>query len=74
MNLPYLALMCKRDNLDFWEELDKLLLKARKALLFRYDIIRKQKPTAVPFMYKNATMSHMEDCVDTIEESVKHNT
>ena len=74
MNLPYLALMCKRDNLDFWEELDKLLLKARKALLFRYDIIRKQKPTVVSFMHKNATMSHMEDCVDTIEESVKHNT
>ena len=74
INLPYLALMCKRDNLDFWEELDKLLLKARKALLFRYDIIRKQKPSAVPFMYKNKTMSFMDKCEDTIEESVKHNS
>ena len=47
---------------------------AEKGLLERYEIIKKQSPKAAPFMYQNNTIKGARECIDTVENAVKHNT
>lgn len=82
MILPKIALECgiatgerEKPDLDmFNEKFENLLKLTEKALLDRYDIMRRQSPKSAPFMYLNGTIRNGEKCVDTVEESLKHNS
>ena len=58
----------------FWKALDDTLALTEKAVLNRWEILKRQSPKAAPFMYDNGTISHAEACKDTVEPSLIHNT
>ena len=62
----------------FWNDLDKLLLLAEKALLDRYEWICSQKAKSGYFMYKNGTMKNTLgrrlNMDESVRENMKHNT
>lgn len=62
----------------FWNDLDKLLLLAEKALLDRYEWICSQKAKSGFFMYKNGTMKNTLgrrlNMDESVRENMKHNT
>lgn len=64
----------KPDLNGFWNGLEDALKLCEKGLLERYELIKKQSPKAAPFMYQNHTMKGSRECVDTVENAVKHNT
>lgn len=74
INLPYLALLSKRDGLDFYMLLDEMLNKAEEVFQIRWDIMRKQPPTLAPFMYGNRTILGADKCKDTVEPALENNT
>lgn len=77
LGIEYGICLGKREKADldgFWKALDKTLALTEKGLLERYELIKNQSPKAAPFMYQNNTMKGSRDCVDTVENAVKHNT
>ncbi len=64
----------KADLKGFWEALRNTLELCEKGLLERYEIIKKQSPKAAPFMYQNNIIQGAEECENTVENAVKHNT
>ena len=77
LGIEYGICLGKRDKADldgFWNGLENALHIAEKGLLERYEIIKKQSPKAAPFMYQNNTIKGARECIDTVENAVKHNT
>lgn len=77
LGIEYGICLGKRDKADldgFWNGLENALQLCEKGLLERYDLIKKQSPKSAPFMYQNHTMKGSRDCVNTVENAVKHNT
>lgn len=80
--LPKIGIECgictgKRNTPDisgFWEKLDETLKLVEKAHLERFEIMKAQSPQAAPFMYNNGTIKDSDKCVDSVYESLKHNT
>ena len=67
----------KRDKADiegFWKSFEEALLLTEKGLLNRYSIMKRQSPKSAPFMYENGTIADFDKCIDTVENSLKHNT
>ena len=58
----------------FWEDFEKTLKLAEQALLERFDTMICQSAAAAPFMYKNGTIADGEKCIESVYESLKHNT
>ena len=71
INLPYIALETGNEE-DFFKRLDEVLLLSRKTHLIRWEIMKKQPPTTAPFTYENKTILGAEDCIDTVENALKH--
>lgn len=77
LGIEYGVCLGKRDTADlegFWKALEETLELTEKCLLVRYSIMAKQSPNAAPFMYKNGTIQDTENCVDTVENALKHNS
>lgn len=82
MILPKLGLECgialgERTEPDlelFNQKFEELLKLTEKALLERYEIMKSQSPLSGPFMYMNGTIKDADKCVDTVENSLKHNS
>lgn len=77
LGIEYGICLGKRDKADldgFWNGLENALQLCEKGLLERYKLIKKQSPKSAPFMYQNHTMKGSRDCVETVENAVKHNT
>ena len=74
INLPYLALLSKKNGLDFYTLLDEMFDKVEEIFNIRWDIMRKQPPTLAPFMYQNHTILGAEKCKDTVEPALENNT
>lgn len=77
LGIEYGICLGKREKADlneFWIALDKALRICEKGLLERYEIIKKQSPKAAPFMYQNNTIKGARECIDTVENAVKHGT
>lgn len=58
----------------FWDAFEKTLLLVERAHLERFEIMKKQKPSAAPFMYENGTIRDADKCKDDVFEALKHNT
>ena len=58
----------------FWDAFEDLLMLCEQGLLERFDIMVNQPPEAAPFMYKNGTMRHGQDCQMSVYEALKHGT
>lgn len=77
LGIEYGICLGKRDVADldgFWNALENALKICEKGLLERYELIKNQTPKAAPFMYQNNTIKCANQCRDTVENSVKHNT
>lgn len=77
LGIEYGICLGRRDTADldgFWNGLENALQLCEKGLLERYELIKKQSPKSAPFMYQNHTMKGSRDCVETVENAVKHNT
>lgn len=77
MGIEYGICLNERTEPDiegFWNGLDSAMKLCEKGLLERYNIIKSQSPKSAPFMYQNHTMKGTRDCVNTVENAVKHNT
>ena len=62
-------------NIDgFWNKFNEILNLVEKAHLERFEIMKAQSPQAAPFMYNNGTIKDSDKCVDSVYESLKHNT
>ena len=58
----------------FWQKFNEILNLVEKAHLERFEIMKAQSPQAAPFMYNNGTIKDSDKCVDSVYESLKHNT
>ena len=58
----------------FWSAFEDLLMLCEQGLLERFDIMVNQPPEAAPFMYKNGTMRHADECQMSVYEALKHGT
>ncbi len=77
LGIEYGICLGKREKADlkgFWKALRNTLKLCEKGLLERYEIIKKQSPKAAPFMYQNNIIQGAEECENTVENAVKHNT
>ena len=80
--LPQLGIkygICKGERSEpdlngFWAGLEGMLGLAEQALLERFDIMVNQNPKAAPFMYQNGTIAEGQECVDSVYQSLRHNT
>jgi len=72
--LPALGIECTGNPELFMKELDKTIEVTIQSLLQRYDIITSQKPESAFFMYKNGSIANGSDCIDTVEQAMKHGT
>lgn len=77
LGIEYGICLGKRNVADldgFWKAFESTLLICEKGLLERYEIIKSQSPKSAPFMYQNNTVQGARECIDTVENAVKHNT
>ena len=82
MILPQLGIkhgiaLGEREEADlegFWNDFEELLKLAEQALLERFDTMVCQSAAAGPFMYKNGTIADGQKCVESVYDSLKHNT
>lgn len=74
INLPYLALLSKRDGLDFYTLLDEMFDKVEEIFNIRWNIMKNQTPSIAPFMYENETVLGAEKCIETVEPALENNT
>lgn len=58
----------------FWKKFNEILKLVEKAHLERFEIMKAQSPQAAPFMYNNGTIKDSDKCVNSVYESLKHNT
>lgn len=58
----------------FWNDFESTLKLAEQALLERFDIMVCQRAGAAPFMYKNGTIADGQECIESVYNSLKHNT
>ena len=65
----------KKPDFDgFWSAFEDLLMLCEQGLLERFDIMVNQAPEAAPFMYKNGTMRHSDECQVSVYNALKHGT
>ena len=62
------------DLQGFWDAFEDLLMLCEQGLLERFDIMVNQPPESAPFMYKNGTMRHSEECEMSVYNALKHGT
>ena len=77
LGLDYGIATCEREKPDlegFWDAFEDLLMLCEQGLLERFDIMVNQPPESAPFMYKNGTMRHSEDCEMSVYNALKHGT
>lgn len=77
LGIEYGICLGKREKPDlegFWNALEDTLKLTERGLLERYSIMIKQSPKSAPFMYQNHTIKGSRDCVDTVENALKHGT
>lgn len=74
INLPYLALECDGNVDKFFDRLNGILDCAKRSLLIRYDIMKKQKPSVAPFMYGNQTIMDADKCTTKTEKALRNNS
>ena len=58
----------------FWNDFEATLKLAEQALLERFDVMVCQAAAAAPFMYANGTIADGQECVESVYNSLKHNT
>ena len=58
----------------FWTDFEATLKLAEQALLERFDVMVCQAAAAAPFMYTNGTIADGQECVESVYNSLKHNT
>ena len=64
----------KPDLKGFWSAFEDLLMLCEQGLLERFEIMVHQAPTAAPFMYRNGTMRHADECSMSVYNALKHGT
>ena len=64
----------KPDLKGFWSAFEDLLMLCEQGLLERFEIMVHQEPTAAPFMYRNGTMRHADECSMSVYNALKHGT
>lgn len=64
----------KPDLEGFWSAFEELLTLCEKGLLERFNLIKKQSPSAAPFMYNNGTAIFAQDCEETVEKTMNSMT
>ena len=77
LGLDYGIALGERSEPDldgFWSAFEDLLMLCEQGLLERFDIMVNQSPAAAPFMYKNGTMRHANECQVSVYEALKHGT
>ena len=77
LGIEYGICLGERDKPDlegFWSAFEDLLMLCEQGLLERFDIMVNQPPEAAPFMYKNGTMRHSDECQMSVYNSLKHGT
>ena len=77
LGLDYGIALGERDKPDlegFWSAFEDLLMLCEQGLLERFDIMVNQSPEAAPFMYRNGTMRHAQECQMSVYEALKHGT
>ena len=77
LGLDYGIALGERDKPDldgFWSAFEDLLMLCEQGLLERFDIMVNQPPEAAPFMYRNGTMRHTDECQVSVYNALKHGT
>ena len=77
LGIEYGICLGERDKPDldgFWSAFEDLLMLCEQGLLERFDIMVNQPPESAPFMYKNGTMRHADECNMSVYEALKHGT
>ena len=77
LGLDYGIATGERDKPDlegFWSAFEDLLMLCEQGLLERFDIMVNQAPAAAPFMYRNGTMRHADECQVSVYNALKHGT
>ena len=77
LGIEYGICLGERDKPDlegFWSAFEDLLMLCEQGLLERFDIMVNQSPAAAPFMYRNGTMRHADECKGSVYEALKHGT
>ena len=77
LGIEYGICLGERDKPDlegFWSAFEDLLMLCEQGLLERFDIMVNQSPDAAPFMYRNGTMRHSDECQVSVYEALKHGT
>lgn len=76
INLPRLGILAKHNIDKFFELLDDRLIKARKSLLYRYEVLKKLKVKDLPFVAGQHLMVGTEGLNDddSIEPVLKQGT
>lgn len=64
----------KADQEGFQQAFEETLLLIEKAHIDRFEIMKKQRPNAAPFMYDNGTIKDADKCATDVYEALKHNT
>ena len=77
LGIEYGICLGEREQPDlegFWSAFEDLLMLCEQGLLERFDIMVNQPPEAAPFMYKNSTMKHSDECQMSVYNALKHGT
>lgn len=68
VNLPFVALECKRDGKDFFEVLDKYLNLCRRMGELRYEKLKGVKASVAPILWQYGAISRLNPNDDIIDE------
>lgn len=71
INLTRLALESDKDETKFYELLDKALLDATEALMYRHNMLKKVKASQAPILYMSGAVSRL-NADDSIEPLLKN--
>lgn len=77
LGIEYGICLGKRNEPDiegFWKALDEQLKLVENAHLERFAIMIQHHPSVAPFMYQNGTIAGAEECIESVYNSLKHNT
>lgn len=77
LGIKYGICLGEREEPDlegFWKEFEDTLALAERGLLERFDTMICQAAASAPFMYQNGTIVDADKCVESVYNSLKHNT
>lgn len=60
INLPYIALLSKKENKDFWKVLKENLLLCKKALMLRHNRLLGTKSDVAPILWQHGALARLK--------------